>query len=145
MEWIRNIIGGKMLIKGLDHIAVIVSDMDRAIEFYTNVLGLKLIKDGRPEGGRKKTFIGTDKKAILALAEDNGRRRVAGDSVEGVNHIAFFVDDIEKASGLLRERGVNFIEEKISEDGKIKAYHFLDPDGLELEICGETSGEAPQY
>jgi lactoylglutathione lyase len=145
MKWVRDIFADKVFIKGLDHIALIVSDMDRAIEFYTAVLGLKLIKDGRPEGGLKKTFIGTRNRPILALIEDKERRTLTSVSVGGVNHIAFSVDDIEKASGLLKERGVKFIEEKISGDGKVIAYHFLDPDGLELEICAETLKDVPQY
>jgi catechol 2,3-dioxygenase-like lactoylglutathione lyase family enzyme len=145
MKWISNIIGGKELIKGLDHIAIIVSDMDRGIEFYRSILGLKLIRDGRPEGGLKKTFMGSGNRVIIALTEDRERRRLKSGYVGGVNHVAFNVDDIEKASGLLKERGVEFIEEKIGKEGKVTAYHFLDPDGLELEICAETSKDTPQY
>jgi catechol 2,3-dioxygenase-like lactoylglutathione lyase family enzyme len=143
MSWLSNITRGKTLIRGLDHVAVVVSDMDRSIEFYTAILGMKLIKDGRAEGGLKKSFIGTDKKAVLALTEEKDGSGRGG--ARGVNHIAFFVDDIERAGGLLRERGVGFIEEKVGQDGRTKAYHFLDPDGLELEICVETGKEAPQY
>jgi lactoylglutathione lyase len=121
MKWISNIIGGKELIKGLDHIAIIVSDMDRGIEFYRSILGLKLIRDGRPEGGLKKTFMGSGNRVIIALTEDKERRRLKSGYVGGVNHIAFNVDDIEKASGLLKERGVEFIEEKIGKEGKVTA------------------------
>jgi catechol 2,3-dioxygenase-like lactoylglutathione lyase family enzyme len=145
MSWIRNITRGKTLIRGLDHVAVVASDMDRSIEFYTALLGMKLIKDGRAEGGLKKSFIGTDKKAILAITEEKGGAGPGGGSAGGVNHVAFYVDDIERAGGLLREKGVRFIEEKVGQDGRTKAYHFLDPDGLELEICVETGKEAPQY
>jgi catechol 2,3-dioxygenase-like lactoylglutathione lyase family enzyme len=145
MSWLSNITRGKTLIRGLDHVAVVVSDMDRSIEFYTAILGMKLIKDGRAESGLKKSFIGTDKKAFLALTEEKDGSGRGDGSARGVNHIAFFVDDIERAGGLLRERGVGFIEEKVGQDGRTKAYHFLDPDGLELEICVETGKEAPQY
>ena len=51
MSWLRDITRGKTLIRGLDHVAIVVSDMDRSIEFYTAILGMKLIKDGRAEGG----------------------------------------------------------------------------------------------
>ncbi|MEQ9619915.1 MAG: VOC family protein [Deltaproteobacteria bacterium] len=145
MKWLRNIIGGNDIVKDIDHIAIVVSDMDVAVEFYTGVLGLRLIRDGRTEGGEKKTFIGTKSKVILAMTEDKNRKASDGGSAGGVNHIAFGVDDVEKAGNILKERGVNFIEEKIGEDGKVQAYHFLDPDGLELEICGDTRGEVPQY
>ncbi|MEW6145607.1 MAG: VOC family protein [Thermodesulfobacteriota bacterium] len=145
MNWLRNITRGRTLVRGLDHIAIVVSDMDRSVEFYTAVLGMKLIKDGRAQGGQKKSFIGTDKKAVLALTENKDRAGDSGSRIEAVNHIAFYVDDAEKAGSLLRERGVRIIEEKVGQDGKTRAYHFLDPDGLELEICVETGKEAPQY
>ena len=145
MKWLRNIIGGNYIIKDIDHVAIVVSDMDVAVEFYTEVLGLGLIKDGRAEGGEKKTFIGTKSKVILAMTEDKEGKARDNASAGGVNHIAFGVSDVEKAAEILRGKGVKFIEEKVSEDGKVKAYHFLDPDGLELEICGDTRGEVPQY
>ena len=145
MKWLRNIIDRNDIVRDIDHIAIVVSDMDVAVEFYTEVLGFNLIKDGRTEGGEKKTFIGSKSKVILAMTEDKNRRSPDEGYAGGVNHIAFGVKDVEKAGKLLKERGVDFIEEKIDEDGKIRAYHFLDPDGLELEICGYTRGEVPQY
>ncbi len=145
MGWLDKIIGKEGIIKDLDHVAIVVSDMDRAIEFYTGVLGLRLIVDGRPKGGEKKSFLGTKSKALVALSEDNNRAIKRGEYVEGVNHVAFGVDDVEKSSRILKERGVEFIEIKLGDDGKPKAYHFLDPDGVELEICGNTGEEVPQY
>lgn len=145
MKWLRKIIGGNDVVSDIDHIAIVVSDMDVAVEFYTRVLGLGLIKDGRSEGGEKKTFVGTKDKVILAMTEHKNRKAPDEVFAGGVNHIAFGVDDVEKAASVLRERGVHFIERKTGEDGNIKAYHFLDPDGLELEICGDTRGEVPQY
>ena len=146
MKWLRNILRGKTPVGGIDHIAIVVSDMDRSLEFYTAVLGMELIKDGRPEGGLKKSFLGTGGKTLLALTEDKNRSgATAAERIEGVNHIAFYVDDLDKAGGLLREKGIRIIEEKVSQDGSTTAYHFLDPDGLELEVCVETGKVTPQY
>ena len=47
---------GDTMIKGVDHAAVVVSDMDRSIKFYSEVLGLKIHHDGRKEGGKEKIF-----------------------------------------------------------------------------------------
>lgn len=145
MKWLRNILRGKTPVRGIDHIAIVVSDMDRSLEFYTATLGMELIKDGRPEGGLKKSFVGTGGKTLLALTEDKNRSGAAAERVEGVNHIAFYVDDIDRAGGSLREKGVRIIEEKVDQDGRTTACHFLDPDGLELEICTETGKVTPQY
>jgi len=137
--------GGKTVIKGIDHVAIVVSDMDRSIKFYNEVLGLAILKDGRGEGGIKKSFLGTKDNTLVALTEDEKVNRDKSQIVESVAHVAFKVNDVEGLSKLLRERGVNFIEEKAEKDGRIKAYHFLDPDGLELEIYGEAREAVPPY
>ena len=142
MKWLRKLIGGGGVIKQLDHAAIVVSDMDKAFDFYSGVLGLDIIVDGRAEGGEKKSFLGVKKHALIALTEDKGRTSSA--TTEPVHHIAFRVGDLQKSSLILQEKGVNFIEEKRDSQGRVTAYHFLDPDGLELEIC-EASEEVPTY
>ena len=145
MRWIKDLVGADTSIRGIDHVAIVVSDMDRSIEFYSRVLGLTLIQDGRKEGGKKKTFLGTKSRTLVALAEDKNRSKEMGEYAEGVSHVAFLVDEVEKAAEALRKKGVEFIEEKVDKGGKSRAYHFLDPDGLELEIYGETSESVPPY
>ncbi len=145
MGWLEKLVGKKEMIKGLDHVAIVVSDMDRSIDFYTDVLGLTLIIDGRASGGEKKSFLGTQSRAIVALSENKNRSIDKGGYVEGVNHVAFAVIDAQESSEVLKGKGIEFIEVKKGDDGKPKAYHFLDPDGLELEIYTETEKEVPQY
>lgn len=145
MGWLDKLIGSNEMIKDLNHVAIVVSDMDRSITFYTEVLGLILILDGRVQGGEKKSFLGTKSKAIVALSEDKNRSIDKGHYAEGVNHVAFGVANAEKSSEILKEKGVEFIEIKMGDDGRPKAYHFLDPDGLELEIYSESDKEVPKY
>lgn len=131
-------------IKGVDHVAIIVKDMDTSIKFYNEVLGMLIIHDGRQDGGNKKSFLGIREKAFVALTE-NTEKNVDSNDKGSVSHIAFAVGDVEKSKQILEERGVEFIEEKTGDDGKTKAYHFLDPDGLELEIYGGTGEITPAY
>ena len=141
MKWLRNILRGeKDVVGGIDHAAIVVTDMDRALGFYSGVLGLEIIRDGRPEGGEKKTFLGNKNSVFLALTEDKNRA-----SGGPVNHIAFKVDDVAAAAQRLKDAGITFIEEKTGPDGEPTAYHFLDPDGLELEICASAPNQVPQY
>jgi methylmalonyl-CoA/ethylmalonyl-CoA epimerase len=145
MKWIKNLVSSDKMITGIDHVAIVVSDMDRSIEFYNEVLGLRILKDGRNEEGEKKSFLGTKDHTLVALTEDKKLNSDNSQIVERVAHVAFRVDDVEKARETLKRKGVIFIEEKVEKDGKIKAYHFLDPDGLELEIYGETGESVPPY
>lgn len=141
MKWLKKMLGSeKDRVGGIDHAAIAVTDMDRAIGFYSGILGLEIIRDGRPEGGEKKTFLGNKNGVFLAVTEDKNRP-----SGGPVNHIAFKVDDIEAAARRLKDSGIEFIEEKTGPGGEPTAYHFLDPDGLELEICVPAPNEVPQY
>lgn len=141
MKWLRSMLGGeKDGIGGIDHVAIVVNDMDRALGFYSGILGLEIIRDGRPDGGDKKTFLGNKNGVFLAVTED--KNRAAGGPV---NHIAFRVSDVESLGRRLKSAGITFTEEKIGPNGKTTAYHFLDPDGLELEICAAAPNKVPQY
>ena len=131
-------------ISGIDHVAIVVKDIDSSIKFYSETVGLMVLYDGRSDGGDKKSFLGVKNKSFLAITE-NPNKNLEQETVESVSHFAFKVDDIERAKSILESRGVNFIEEKANEKGKIVAYHFLDPEGLELEIYGESTEIIPAY
>ena len=142
MGLFSKLLGEGTMIKGIDHVAIIVSNMDKSIEFYGKVLELKLHHDGRADGGSKKSFLGTKSRTLIAMLENRDRGKEAPGLVQAVAHVAFRVDDVERAREFLKEKGVEFIEEKSEEGGKKKSYHFLDPDGLELEIYGEVGQKA---
>ncbi|NIP30727.1 MAG: hypothetical protein GTO02_12515, partial [Candidatus Dadabacteria bacterium] len=64
----------KGFIKGLDHAAIIVKDMDIAIKFYSEVLELVIHYDGRADGGQKKSFLGTKDRSLIALTENASKK-----------------------------------------------------------------------
>src|SRR3989337_1767865 len=101
------------MIKGIDHVAIVVWNMDRTIKFYNKDLGLRIHHDGRKEGGSKISFLGNKSETLVALTEDENRGKEGTRIVESVAHIAFRVDDVEKAGKLLKERGVEFIEAQL--------------------------------
>jgi glyoxylase I family protein len=123
------------VLKGVDHVDLVVSDMEQSITFYTEKLGLKIRYDGRPDGGRKHTFLGDGRAAFLALEEDRGFK-AERPGKERLGHLAFTVDDVEAARTELARRGVAITGDRTDEDGKAKSYYFSGPDGIRLEIYG---------
>jgi len=144
MDILKKLKSDDQFISGLDHIAIIVKDMDRSIKFYSEILNLVVLYDGRGDGGDKKSFLGKKEKSFVALTENN-QKNIEEAAIESVSHIAFRVENVEEAKEILESRGIEFVEIKVSEDGKSRAYHFLDPDGFELEIYGGTGEIIPAY
>jgi catechol 2,3-dioxygenase-like lactoylglutathione lyase family enzyme len=116
-----------------------VADLDRAIEFYGNVLGLRLIPDGRFEGGRGAALqVGHGASVLLLFRADITRRETSLPShgTTGAAHIAFRVEaqDLPAWRERLRERGVA-IEREVAFGNKAPSIYFRDPDGNSLELA----------
>lgn len=121
------------MLKAVDHVDLVVSNMDEAIAFYTQKLGLTLRYDGRPDGGLKHTFLGNAEASFVALEEQPGFK-LGGPQQLG--HLAFAVDDVKAARQELVKRGVKITGERTDEDGRARSYYFTGPDGVRLEIYG---------
>jgi catechol 2,3-dioxygenase-like lactoylglutathione lyase family enzyme len=139
------------------HIGIHVSDVDRSIEFYRKVLGLKLTgRWGPPDFGRPICFMRIDDKhhdvVLFELSEDAKAAGVAPtDSrvrkAPGLDHIAFEIDSREDwllALDHVRACGVKIVsgpyvhgpeggETFVGGSGS-HAFYFLDPDGNRLEV-----------
>ena len=143
----------------LGHIGIHVSDVERSIKFYRDVLGLKLTgKWGPPDFFRPICFIRCTEKhhtvVLFELAEDAVKAGLRTSDSEnrtdvGLHHIAFEVDDREDwllAQEHVKSCGVEFVSgpyvhahEGLDENGFIggsgsHAFYFLDPDGNRIEI-----------
>ncbi|MFQ6050773.1 MAG: methylmalonyl-CoA epimerase [Candidatus Hydrothermarchaeota archaeon] len=104
------------MIKKIQHIGVAVKDLKSAMDFYENVLGLKVkhvevIEDQKV----KVAFIPigeTNIELLEATEEDSPVARHIEKRGEGLHHIALAVDDIEKVLEDVRNKGVTLIDEK---------------------------------
>lgn len=111
------------------HIGVMVSDIERSIEWYDRVLGLK-VADRRELGTTRIAFLAAANTQIELI------QRGGSFSTEGVvNHVALQVDDIEATITHLRAAGVVLGDAQIRTiwaGGKI--FFFAGPDGEVLEL-----------
>ena len=125
-----------MKLNSVHHIAIIVSDIEKAREFYVEKLGFEVVRENyRKERDDWKLDLRVDEHTELeAFAERNPPKRVNRPEACGLRHLAFRVESVEETVKELVEIGIEC--EPIRTDsytGK-KMTFFFDPDGLPLEI-----------
>jgi len=147
----------------IDHVNIVVSDMDRSVEFYTR-LGLRPSLDTFISGAWIAKVVGIRdenlKARVVFMEPDSGNTRLelieyiipAGQEVPanshtntpGLRHFAFVVDDLMKIYQELSRAGVTFFSEpqEVSGNKEVAArigrkqqVYFLDPDGVIVELA----------
>ena len=93
--------------------ALLVSDYDQAIAYYTEKLGFELREDSPRENGKRWVLVappGAQTSILLALAATDPQSRHVGDQIGG--RVGFFLhtDDFERDYSLYHSRGVRFCE-----------------------------------
>jgi lactoylglutathione lyase len=126
-----------MLMKSkFTYVGIRVTNLDRSIEFYTKVLGMTVAGRGKTEETKGETVGLQSEKDGFTLElnyyeEDSpfNAEYVVG---EGLDHIAFKVDDLDRALEEANEAGHRTIMQ-IKSDGGRWAY-IEDPDGIWIEL-----------
>ncbi len=110
-----------------------VSDMEKSIEFYSKVLGLKVIEQKTSPRGSKLTFLqapGTDSEIELCSFPSSGKIEVPEDLV----HLAFQVENLETCMEELKAAGVPITEGPITTQNGTRFIFTEDPDRYEIEL-----------
>jgi lactoylglutathione lyase len=119
------------------HTMLRVGDMQRSIDFYTQVLGMQLLRTtDRPEQKYSLAFVGygdEQENAVLELTYNYGVDRY--DLGGGFGHIAIAVDDAYAACEKIRAAGGNVTREPGPVKGGTTVIAFVtDPDGYKIEL-----------
>ncbi len=119
------------------HTMLRVGDLDRSIAFYTEVLGMKLLRrHDYPEGKFTLAFVGYQDEregAVLELTYNWGVDKY--DLGSGYGHVAIEVDDACKACELVKQRGGSVIREAGPMKHSATVIAFVaDPDGYKIEF-----------
>ncbi len=126
-------------IHGLDHAAIIVSDLNRALHFYQKVLGFRLLGqiDLGGERGRILTHLDTGRGILELISHTAEPSHPAGafdETRTGIPHIALRVTDIDCIAKSLRDAGVAFTREPVTTPHGVRVAFFTDPDGTLIEL-----------
>lgn len=128
------------------HTMLRVGDLNASIEFYTQVLGMQLLrKKDYPEGRFTLAFLGYgDESEHTALELTHNWDTSTYELGNGYGHIAIEVDDVYKACDDIKARGGNVVREagpmKNSKSGTILAF-VKDPDGYMVELLSPHRGD----
>lgn len=128
-------------IKRIDHIAIVVEDIQAALGFWRDALGLELdhIEDV-PEQKSRVAFLPSGESQVELVrptTDDSGVARYLQKRGPGMHHICFEVDDVESALVQLKAKGVRLINETplVGLDGKKMAFvHPESTQGVLVEL-----------
>ncbi len=146
---------------GIDHVNIVVSDLERSVRFYTQLLGFQETKRAQLTGDWIEAIAGLagvvadcvyldlpgtgPRVELLCYQEPIGANlpQTACANTVGLRHMAFRVDDIEALHARLEAAGVTFIgpptavpgDQVKHAEGQKRLCYFHDPDGVLLELA----------
>lgn len=121
------------------HTMLRVGDLDRSIQFYTEVLNMKLLrKKDYPDGKFTLAFIGYgDESENTAIELTHNWDIDHYDLGNGFGHLAVEVEDVYKATELIRQKGGKIIRDAGPMNAGTTIIAFVeDPDGYQIELLG---------
>ena len=129
-----------MLLDGINHVAVITADTDRLIEFYGDVFGATVDGEMRDGEDFRLTLVKVGPHSELNVFEvtgvDEASRQVPMFGRGRLDHLGLQAADLEAFDTIrdrLIERGSS--DGFVTDFGHVLSLFFVDPDGLEAEVC----------
>jgi len=136
------------MIESIHHVAIVVDDMEHALSFYRDALGLEVKERRRVEKeGVEIVFLPTgdhEIELVRPLGDEGGIARFLRKRGPGIHHICLGVLDIEGAMARLRSAGAEMLSEEpqIGTDGTRYAFvHPQSAQGVLLELYETSESE----
>jgi methylmalonyl-CoA/ethylmalonyl-CoA epimerase len=149
--------GERPLLTRIDHVGIAVRDLDAAIEFHTRVFGMRVVhQEVNEEQGVREAMLavgdsGACIQLLAPLRADSPVGRFLERSGEGVQQVAYGVDDIESASAELRAAGLRLLYDAPKHGtagSRVNFIHPKDAGGVLVELveaaAAEDAGEVAQ-
>lgn len=149
------------MIRAIDHINIVVADLERSVRFYTEVLGFRKTREAQLEGDWIDRIVGLPgvKARAAFIVAPGGEPRIellcyeaprgggltenSRANTRGLRHIALRVEDMAAMVARLRAAGATVFSDPVRvpdgvvqhDAGEKTLVYFLDPDGVILELA----------
>jgi methylmalonyl-CoA/ethylmalonyl-CoA epimerase len=119
-------------IKSINHVAIVVEDMDKSLTFWRDALGIELreVRDV-PAEKSQVAFLpldGSEVELVKPTSDDSGIAKYLAKRGEGLHHLCLEVDDIEGMLAQLKAKGIRLINEEPRKASDGKRYAFVHPE-----------------
>lgn len=140
-----------MLLDGIEHVAVLTQDTDRLCRFYEDVFGAEVTGELDAGPGMRLTFVQIGPHTELNVFEIDGNEDAAKDRdarpafgrgrLDHMGLCAASLEAFETIRDRLVERGAT--DGFVTDFGRVLSVFFVDPDGLEGEVCVPNPDAVP--
>jgi len=119
-------------IKAINHVAVVVNDMEKSLSFWRDALGIELheLRDV-PAEKSQVAFLpvaGGEVELVMPTSDDSGIAKYLARRGPGMHHICLEVDDIEGMLSQLKRKDIRLINEEPRTAADGKKYAFIHPE-----------------
>ncbi len=130
------------MLQGFEHIGMAVSDLDRSVAFYRDLMGMKLLlRKAMPRGNGELAFMDTGNGQLELICPSpsvKGPARQLPNDEAGVRHLTFAFENIEETYQKMMEAGVTPYEQPrdaLNKEIVARVAFVLDPDGIIIELA----------
>jgi methylmalonyl-CoA/ethylmalonyl-CoA epimerase len=120
------------VIKSINHVAVVVEDMEKALAFWHDALGIDLheLRDVPAEKSQVAflPLAGAEVELVMPTTDDSGIAKYLAKRGQGMHHLCLEVDDIVGMLAQLRAKGIRLINEEPRAGADGKKYAFIHPE-----------------
>jgi len=128
-----------MRVEQLDHVHIVVKDMNKSVEFFESIFGIKFSEALHVEGWDSITRIAAlgpvGIEIIQPTSPSSAFARFIEQREEGIQALSFKVPDIEEATAELQARGMKMINTYSMGRLKEAQFHPKDAFGVLIELC----------
>ena len=119
-------------IKAINHVAVVVEDMEKSLAFWRDALGIKLheLRDVPAEKSQVAflPLAGAEVELVMPTTDDSGIAKYLAKRGQGMHHLCLEVDDIEGMMAQLKAKNIRLINEEPRTAANGKKYAFIHPE-----------------